>query len=181
MIESTISKLAARYTRIDVEKLVDVIREMKQSDDNILFLPTNVRRRSDIVVGPENVASLNAADACGVEDADCKLDIPGADLMFVYQSTEMRRLYRRYGHLLIVLDAIYRAERYPLPVFFLFVRTNVNYQVVAVIVLQQETRTSLFNALQTISRWNPDVTPRFALVDFSEEEVSALGEAFPGY
>jgi len=100
--------------------------------------------------------------------------------MFVYQSAEMKRLYRRYGHLLVALDAVYRGGRYPLPVFFLLVRTNVNYQVVAVIALQQETQRSLVNALQVVRRWSPDVAPRYAVVDLSDEEVAALEETFPG-
>jgi len=98
------------------------------------------------------VPQLNAADLCGVEDSECKIDVPNADMMFVYQSAEMKRLYRRYGNLLVVVDAVYRAGRYPLPVFFLLVRTNVNYQVVAVFTVQQETQRSLVNALQVVCR-----------------------------
>jgi len=179
-MDLTISRLASRYSHIDQDRAIDVIRELKQADDSVLFVPTNVRSRSDIAVSAHHLATLTVAHLCGVEDADCKIHVPNADLMFVYQSAEMKRLYRRYGNLLVVLDAVYRANRYQLPVFFLFVRTNVNYQVAAVIVLQQETQQSLVSALQVVQRWNPDVYPRFALVDLSEEEVAALSEAFPG-
>lgn len=156
---------------------MDVIREMKWGDDSVLLMPTNVRSQSDVVVGQHHLARLSAVD---VEDVECKIVIPNADLMFVYQSAEMKRLYRRYGDLLVVLDPVYRAGRYPLPVFFLFVRTNANYQVAAVLVVQQETQQSLVNALQVVRRWNPDVNPRYALVDFSDEPVAALVETFPG-
>jgi len=180
-LESTVGKLAARYSKIDHEKLVEVVQEVQRPDDSILLMPTGVQSPCDIVIGLEQLARLSAAELGDVEDAECKIDIPNADLMFIYQSTEMKRLYRRYGNLLLVLDALYRAERYPLPVFFLLVRTNVNYQVVAVFVVQQETRQSLINALQVIRGWNSDVNPRYALVDFSEEEVAALEQTFPGY
>ena len=50
-------------------------------------------------------------------------------LLFVYQSPNMQRLYRRYGSSLIMLDATYRATKYALPLFFMVVKTNVNYQV----------------------------------------------------
>jgi len=179
-MDLTVARLASRYSYIDQERVIDVMRDLKQADDSVLFMPTNVRSRSDIVVSTNHLAMLTVAHQCGVEDAECKIDVPNADMMFVYQSAEMKRLYRRYGNLLVVLDAVYRADRYPLPLFFLLVRTNVNYQVAAVIVLQQETQQSLVSALRVIQSWNPDVYPRFALVDFSEEEVAALAEAFPG-
>jgi len=158
---------------------MDLVREMDRTDDGIVLMQTCVRHQSDIILSTQNLSTLSDADRG--EDFECKIDVPNADLMFVYQSTEMRRLYRRYGSLLVVLDALYRADRYPLPVFFLLVRTNVNYQVAAVLVVQQETRSSLSNALHIIRGWNSDVNPRFALVDFSQEEVAALEDTFPGY
>ena len=50
-------------------------------------------------------------------------------LLFVYQSPNMQRLYRRYASSLIMLDATYRTTKYALPLFFMVVKTNVNYQV----------------------------------------------------
>jgi len=180
VLELTVSKLAARYVKIDQEQLFTVIRELKRSDDSVLLMPSNVRLATDIVVGSQHVDRLRAAELCDIEDAECKIEVPNADLMFVYQSTQMQHLYRRYGHLLVVLDAVYRVGRYPLPVFFMLVRTNANYQIVAVIVVQQETQRSLVNALQVIRRWNPDVAPRYVLIDLSEEELAAIQETFPG-
>ena len=49
-------------------------------------------------------------------------------LLFVYQSPNMQRLYRRYASSLIMLDATYRTIKYALP-FFMVVKANVNYQV----------------------------------------------------
>ena len=114
------------------------------------------------------------------EDAECKLEIPNADLMFVYQSPDMKRLYRRYGNQMVVLDAVYRSGRYPLPIFFLLVRTNVNYQTVAVFAVQNETVQAVAGALFAIKNWSPDVSPKYAMVDWSNEEISALEQTFPG-
>jgi len=180
ILELTRSKLAARYSKIDQEKLFGVVRDLKRGDDGVLMMPSNVRLQADVVVGSQHVTRLKAAELCDVEDAECKIEVPNADLMLIYQTTEMKRLYQRYGNLLLVLDAVYRGGRYPLPVFFLSVRTNVNYQVIAVIVVQQETQRSLVNALQVIRRWNPIITPRYALIDLSEEELAAIQETFPG-
>jgi len=180
--ESIATKLASRYSVIDQEHMYSVIRELKESSASVVFMPGNVRSLSDIVLTSQQLARLTyGGDLCDSEDAESKLAVPNAELMFVYQSVEMRRLYRRYGGLMVVLDAVYRAGRYPLPLFLLLVKSNVNYQVVGVIVLQQETQHGLVNALQVIRRWNPDICPRYALVDFSEEELAALEETFPGF
>ena len=58
-------------------------------------------------------------------------------LLIVYQSPDMKRLYRRYGRNLILLDAAYKTRKYSLPLFFLVIQTNVNYQVTAVFVTQE--------------------------------------------
>ena len=72
--------------------------------------------------------------------------------MFVYQSDEMQRLYRRYAPTLVLLDATYRTTKYSLPLYFLVVQTNVNYQVAAVIVCQEETTEMITEALRQIKR-----------------------------
>ena len=43
--------------------------------------------------------------------------------MFVYQEEWQKRLLKRYGNELVVLDAIYRTH-YALPLFFMTVKTN---------------------------------------------------------
>jgi len=62
----------------------------------------------------------------------------------------------------------------------LVVRTNVDYQVVALFVVRQETVENISAALEVIKGWNPVITPQFAMVDVSEVEIRALEEAFPG-
>ena len=59
-------------------------------------------------------------------------------MMFVYQSKEMKNMYERYGNHMILLDATYKTTKYALPLFFVVVQTNVNFQVCCVIVLQEE-------------------------------------------
>ena len=62
----------------------------------------------------------------------------------------MQRLYQRYGKHLVLLDATHKTTKYPLPLYFLVVQPNVNYQVAAVIVTQEETTCILWKALQII-------------------------------
>ena len=71
-------------------------------------------------------------------------------MMFVYQSNETQRLQRRYPSTLLLLDATYRTTKYSLPLYFLVVQTNVNYQVAAVIVCQEETTEMITKALSQI-------------------------------
>ena len=59
-------------------------------------------------------------------------------IMFVYQSKEMKNMYEAYGNHMILLDATYKTTKYALPLFFVVVQTNVNFQVCCVIVLQEE-------------------------------------------
>ena len=47
--------------------------------------------------------------------------------LFIYQSYDMKRIYRKYAPYLILLDATYNARKYVLSLYFLVVKTNVNY------------------------------------------------------
>ena len=49
--------------------------------------------------------------------------------LFIYQYNDMKRIYRKYAPYLILPDATYRTTKYALPLYFLVVKTNVNYQV----------------------------------------------------
>ena len=50
-------------------------------------------------------------------------------LLYVHQTAQQRRLLERYGDDLVCLDATYKTSQYSLPLFFLVVKTNVDYQV----------------------------------------------------
>ena len=88
----------------------------------------------------------------------------------------------QYGNDICLLDATYKATRYALPLFFLAVKTNVDYQVVTSLnfVLQDESIDSIKEALQVIKDWNPDWQPSFFMTDFCKEEIHAVEETFPG-
>ena len=51
-------------------------------------------------------------------------------MLSVYQNFKMRRLYSRYGRNLILLDPTYKTTKYALPLYFMVVQMNVNYQVI---------------------------------------------------
>ena len=90
------------------------------------------------------------------------------------------KLLAKYGNDLVLLDATYKTGRYVLPLFFLCLKTNVNYQVIATFIMQKETAENIAEALSVIKLWNPLLCPKHAMCDFSHEEVSALVRLFPG-
>ena len=80
---------------------------------------------------------------------------------------------------LCLMDAMYKTTRYDLPLFFICVRTNAGYCVVAEFIVQSESATNIIEALQLIMSWNPQWKPQFFMTDCSEAEISALESCFP--
>lgn len=100
-------------------------------------------------------------------------------LMFVYQTAWMKRLLKRYGEM-ILLDATYKTTRYALPLFFVVVKTNIGYQVVAAFVIEGESTAMITSALEIIKKWNPDLNPTHVMLDCCKEEFNAVEAVFPG-
>ena len=69
--------------------------------------------------------------------------------------------------------------KYELPLFFVCVRTNVGYSVVAQFIVQSESVECISEALNVLKEWNSNWNPPFFLCDFSDAEFSALKQAFP--
>ena len=79
-----------------------------------------------------------------------------------------------------MLDATYRTTRYALPLFFIVVETNVDYQVVASFVIQDETTSAIMEALSVVQSWNSSRNPHLFMTDNCEEEIQAIEAIFPG-
>ena len=114
------------------------------------------------------------------DEIDAVKAVPSGNgkMMFVYQSKEMKNMYERYGNHMILLDATYKTTRYALPLFFVVVQTNVNFQVCCVIVLQEESTEMITKALKMFKEWIPMVFPKYAFVDFDEREIASLEIVF---
>ena len=69
-------------------------------------------------------------------------------MLFAYQLKDIQRLYQQYGKHLVPLYATYKTTKYSLKLHFLVVQTNVICQVVAAIVIQEETTCMLSKTLQ---------------------------------
>ena len=100
--------------------------------------------------------------------------------LLVHQTPWQRRLLCKYANLICLLDATYKTTRYFLPLSFLAVKTNFDHPVVATFVIQDEGTETIKEALEITKEWNPDWQPAYFMTDFSEEEIHAVEETFPG-
>ena len=69
-------------------------------------------------------------------------------LLFVHQTKFPSCLLERYGNSIRPLHATYKTTKYSLPLFFVVVKTNVDYQVVSSFVVQDETSTAITEPLK---------------------------------
>ena len=109
--------------------------EFERSIKSLLRVRYAVSWEEDVKVGFED---NNEKDGENDECADPHDNFEGLPLVedgttgkmiFVFQSHNMKRLYQRYGKRLVLLDVTYKTTKPALPLYFLAVQTNVNYQV----------------------------------------------------
>ena len=94
-------------------------------------------------------------------------------LLWIHQESWQQDLLIKYGNTITLMDATYKTTQYELALFFLTVRTNVGYSVVAEFVIQHEKSEDIAEVLQFIKQWNPQWSPKFFMSDYSEAEITA--------
>nr|XP_026695589.1 calcium-responsive transcription factor-like [Ciona intestinalis] len=148
-----------KLSKIDQSNVALLIDDWKANspESNIFFRP--------YIAGGNSMKSNPAID--------CK-----QTMLFVYQTTWQKRLLLRYGQDICLLDATYKTSKYALPLFFLCVKTNVNYQVVACFVLQNECQADITEALKMLKTWAPEWNPSFFMTDNCKAEINAVEETF---
>ena len=100
-------------------------------------------------------------------------------LLYVHQEEWQQRLMEMYGSKMSLIDATYKTTRYDLALFFIAVRTNVGYIIVAEFVTQSETASEIGEALALLKQWNPRWNPNYFLSDYSDAELGAIEQTFP--
>ena len=60
------------------------------------------------------------------------------------------------------------------------VKANIDYQIIAVFVTEDETEDSIQEAVSMINSWNKDVSPIYGMTDYCTEEFKAMGNIFEG-
>ena len=132
----------SRFSNCDQTNAEEKVKEwqMQTPNDKVFF-----RKYSDICDAKfENDVVSNSSNREDLDDEDIRVTSPLSyqKFLFVHQTTWQRRLLSN-GNDVCLLDAMYKTTRCALPLSFLAVKTNVDYQVVASFVLQDESTDSI--------------------------------------
>ena len=100
-------------------------------------------------------------------------------LLYIQQEDWQKELVTRYGNTVTLMDATYKTTKYSIPLFFVCVKTNVSYSVVAEFIIQSETAECIYEALSILKSWNPKWEPQFYITDYSDVEIAAVNKLFP--
>lgn len=173
------AKVKLRFSKIDQENFQSMVNDWAKSapEDQFYFRP--YKKDDD----DDDERNDKKDDNATLEEQMCikkNASKPSNRLLFVHQTREQKRLLQLYGNNLFLLDATYRVTRYSLPLFFVVVRTNVDYQVVGSFIIQDETTDATTEALAILQQWNCQWAPKFAMTDMCAEEISAIESVFPG-
>ena len=116
-----------------------------------------------------------------MDELDDRAQNTKSSLLFIYQEEYQRNLLQRYGNELSLLDPAYRRASYLLPLYLLLVRTNLDYQVAAVFIMETEGKEEIMEALNILKDWNPEWSPKFFMTDYSNDEIDAVQKVFGMY
>ena len=169
MYRASVKNMLSKVDQENLEKKIQVWRE-RYTEDKFFFRPCAVST-SPINSSPDE--NDNSHENC--TDANVT-----QNLLFVHQTSWQSRLITRYGNEITLLDATYKTMRYNLPLFFLVVKTNVNYIVVGSFIIQKETTECIEEALGMFKCWNHSWDPRYFMTDFCHEEINAIENTFTG-
>eukprot|EP00112_Aurelia_sp_Birch-Aquarium-sp1_P016616 Seg3784.2 transcript_id=Seg3784.2/GoldUCD/mRNA.D3Y31 product="hypothetical protein" protein_id=Seg3784.2/GoldUCD/D3Y31 len=163
-----------RFSKIDQENVAAAIAEWRRESpaDKFFFRPYAEIDDTALNEDLESVADKQR-ESC---DLRVLSNLSRQKLLVVHQTVFQQHLLRRYGNTACFLDATYKTTKYVLPLFFLAVKTNVDYQVVASFVVQDERKTSIQEALAIVKEWKPTTF----MTDFDEQEIGAIEETFQG-
>ena len=84
----------------------------------------------------------------------------------------MKRLLRTYGNEICLLDATCKTTRYVLPLFFMVIKTNVDYEVVGEFVCEGGETELIRSALKILKSWTPNWSTLYNKVDGCSEEIN---------
>ena len=86
---------------------------------------------------------------------------------------------QKYGNSICLLDATSKTTKSDVPLFFVAVKTNVDYQVAGSFAIQDETADAIAEALSRLKSCNPHWQPRCFMIDNWDEEISAIRQNVP--
>lgn len=186
------AKRALELSKMDQENLRLKIEQWKHDSNSTFFFRPFIKAEGSPIPksSPEEAKKKCVIKNCyngnsGSGDTDwCEVlgsqEKCSQTFLYVHQTQWQKALLQRYGNNISLIDATYKTTRYDLALFFICVRTNVGYSVVGEFITQAETAEYISEALQQLRTWNPEWKPKFFMTDYSEAELLALEQSFPG-
>ena len=167
------AKQALQHSKYDQENLRLKVLNWKKThpDANFFFRPRCI----------DSDCNSTAAESKkeGEVDGPTAKQSQENSFLWIHQQKWQKDLILKYGNTISLIDATHKTTRYELPLFFVCVRTNVGYSVVAEFILESESTESISEALHILHCWNPEWNPKFWMCDYSDAEISALECCFP--
>ena len=124
-------RIALMHSTIDQQNLMEKIELWSGGSDGFLFRPYS-----------DSDSSASFGNDVDGDDEVAVYSGGTRGLLLVHQTDWQKRLLQRYGCMCLI-DATYKTTRYAVPLFFLSVRTNVDYVVVGTFVTQYEDSASI--------------------------------------
>ena len=186
-----LATIKQRYDKIDQSNVLKLVERWQRERpmDNFFFRQyasvkssTEIEKDLDARFCNDFQRQEDESDDNEYEEDNMKIDIETSNqkLLFVHQTKDQARLLQMYGNEMTLLDATYKTTRYSLPLFFIVVKTNVDYQIVGSFATQDELTDSIAEPLAIIKSWCPSWNPKFFMVDNCAEEINAIERTFPG-
>jgi len=160
---------AMQFSVIDQENAIKLMEQWFKDSPNSFykFRPYKAHSNKTMNDEVENISGNQLA--MGTDET----------LLWVHQEPWQQQLMVKYGNVISLMDATYKTTRYDLPLFFICVRTNTGYCVVAEFIVQSESAECIKEAISVLQQWNPDWSPEYFMADFCEAEIQALESSFP--
>ena len=169
-----------------LEAQVERLKESR-SDEKMIFnfrvkheVPLDLSVTPDESINETDEEFLTTAGTDSRIDTQQPQEAQNAKLLFCHQTPHQQRLLKRYSSQVILTEIKDIHSKIPFPLFCLYVQTNVNYQLVGEFILQSNGAPMIMEGLQSIKDWNPGWNPKFVVVDFTEEQITAVENVFPG-
>lgn len=165
-----------RFSTFDQENIEGKIQEWEKQncDDKFFFRPyESSGTPSSMDISPQTTDDSKMPS----DETPTTVSIDKS-LLFVHQTAWQKRLLARYGNELCLFDATYKTTRFAVPLFFLVVKTNADYQVVGSMVTQGESTENIVEGLRMLANWNPNWKPAYFMTDYSEAEINAIEHIF---
>ena len=117
------AKKALELSKLDQENLHLKIEHWKQKTNGYFYFRPYTKRQN-------NDSDLNT-DVNEITDLE-------ETLLMVHQEKWQQELLVKYGNNITLLDATYKTTKYDIPLFFIAVKTNIGYSIVAEFIVQSE-------------------------------------------